>query len=86
MLLFFNKFRDFVYEVTGALRKSFSSSLKSSVTDFGYSFLLFSDKMFIIAVLDPRSYIGSLEVALCCYLVIHIESLVLQSQLLFFHS
>jgi hypothetical protein len=33
-----------VYEVTDALRQSFFSSLKSSVTDFGY-FLLFPDNV-----------------------------------------
>jgi hypothetical protein len=44
---FLNKFRNFAYQVAEVLHKSFSSSLTSSVTDFGYSFLLFSDKMSI---------------------------------------
>jgi hypothetical protein len=33
----------------------FSSSLKSYITDFGYSFLLFSDKMFIAVTFGPRT-------------------------------
>jgi hypothetical protein len=32
-----NKYRNVVYEVTDALQNLFSSSLKSPVTDFGYS-------------------------------------------------
>jgi hypothetical protein len=47
LFLFLNKFRNFVYEVTDALHNFFSSSLKSSVTDFGYSYMLFSDKVSI---------------------------------------
>jgi hypothetical protein len=37
ILLFLNKYRNVVYEVTIALHNFFSSSLKSPVTDFGYS-------------------------------------------------
>jgi hypothetical protein len=46
---FLNKFWNFVYEVRDALHKSFfPSSRKSCVTDFRYSFFLFSDRMSII--------------------------------------
>jgi hypothetical protein len=48
----FLTYRYVVYEVTDALQKS-SSSFKSSVTDFGYSFLLFSDRMSLIGLGDP---------------------------------
>jgi hypothetical protein len=45
-----NKFWDFIYEVTDALHNFFSSSLQSSITDFAYSFLLFTNKMSICFV------------------------------------
>jgi hypothetical protein len=40
-------------------RNLFSSSLKSSITDFGYSFLLFSNKMSTLLPVDPRTVYSS---------------------------
>jgi hypothetical protein len=45
---FLNKFSDCLYEEQTPCTNPYSTSLKNSVTDFGYSFLLFSDKTSII--------------------------------------
>jgi hypothetical protein len=59
-----SRYRKVVYDVTDAFQKSFSSIIKSSVSDFGYSFLLFSDR---ISLTVARSSYYSLQSQ--CYFV-----------------